>query len=111
MKSDLFREVVNYSQAKGNLIAFFIEPITVRLLELIYDEEFDQVNFMRYHLSMPIAVPLQSSPLSKLIEQDNPLTSNLSELSKNGRSQQLQRINAEDPKNTIRAPLGARVYP
>jgi hypothetical protein len=57
VKSDLFRVVVNYSQAKGNLIAFFIEPITARLLKLIYDEEFDQANFMEYHLSMPIAVP------------------------------------------------------
>jgi hypothetical protein len=54
VKSDLFREVVNYSQAKGNLIAFFIEPITARLLKLSYDEEFDQANFMRYHLSMPM---------------------------------------------------------
>jgi hypothetical protein len=45
VKSDFFRVVVNYSQAKGNLIAFFIEPITARLLELIDDEEFNQANF------------------------------------------------------------------
>ncbi len=56
---------------------------------------------MMYHLSLPIAVPGQSSPLSNLLEQDTPLTSNLSELSKNVRSRQLQRINVEDPKNTI----------
>ena len=56
---------------------------------------------MTYHLSLPIAVPGQSSPLSNLIEQDTPLTSNLSELSKNVRSRQLQRINVGDPKNTI----------
>ncbi len=57
MKSDFFRVVVNYSKAKGNLIAVFIELITARLLELIDDEEFDQAKFMMYHLSMPIAVP------------------------------------------------------
>jgi hypothetical protein len=50
---------------------------------------------------MPIAVPRQSSPSSNLIEQDTPLTSNLSELSKNVRSRQSQRINVGDPKNTI----------
>jgi hypothetical protein len=56
---------------------------------------------MTYHLSLPIGVPRQSSPLSNLIEQDTPLTSNLSELSKNVRSRQLQRINVGDPKSTI----------
>ncbi len=56
---------------------------------------------MMYHLSLPIGIPGQSSPLSNLIEQDTPLTSNLSELSKNVRSRQLQRINVGDPKNTI----------
>jgi hypothetical protein len=101
VKSDLFRVVVNYSQAKGNLTTFFIEPITARLLELIDDVEFDEAKFMTYHLSIPIATPWQSSPLSKLIEQDTPLTSNLSELSKNVRSRQLQRINVGDPKNII----------
>jgi hypothetical protein len=54
---------------------------------------------MTYHLSMPISVPQQSSPSSKLIEQDTPLTSNISELSKNVRSRQLQRINVGDHKN------------
>jgi hypothetical protein len=52
---------------------------------------------MAYHLSMPIAVPQQSSPSSNLIEQDTPLTSNLSELSENVRSRQLERINVGDP--------------
>jgi hypothetical protein len=56
---------------------------------------------MTYHLSLPIGIPGQSSPLSILIEQDTPLTSNLSELSKNVRSRQLQRINVGDPKNAI----------
>ncbi len=100
-KSDFFRVVVDYCKANGNLIAFFIEPITTHILELIDDEEFNQAKFMTYHLSMPISIPQQSSPLSKLIEQDTPLTSNLSELSKNVRSRQLQRINVGDPKNTI----------
>ncbi len=68
LKSDFFRVVINYSKAKDNLIAFFIEPITAHLLDLIDDEEFDEANFMTYHLSMPIAVPGQSSPLSNLIE-------------------------------------------
>jgi hypothetical protein len=54
---------------------------------------------MTYHLSMPIAIPGQSSPLSNLIEQDTPLTSNLSELTMNVRSRQLQRINVGDSKN------------
>jgi hypothetical protein len=86
VKSDFFRVVTDYSKAKGNIVAFFIEPITAHLLDLIDDEEFDEANFMMYHLSMPIAFPGQSSPLSNLIEQDTPLTSNLSELTKNVRS-------------------------
>jgi hypothetical protein len=98
VKSDMFRVIVDYSKAKGNLIAFYIEPITARPLELIDDEEFNEDNFLTYHLSMPNS---QSSPLSKLIEQDTPLTSNLSELSKNVRSRQLQRIKVGSSKNTI----------
>jgi hypothetical protein len=50
---------------------------------------------------LPIAIPGQSSSLSNLIEQDTSLTSNLSELTKNVRSRQLQRINVGDFKNTI----------
>ena len=45
VKSDLFRVVVDYSKAKGNLIAFYINPITVRLLELNDDAEFNEANF------------------------------------------------------------------
>jgi hypothetical protein len=90
-------KVIEYS----NLVAFCIEPITARLLDLIEDDEFNVDNFMTYHLSLPIATPGQSSPLSNVLEQDTPLTSNLSELSKNVRSRQLQRINVRDPKNAI----------
>jgi hypothetical protein len=82
VKSDFFRMLINYSKAKGNLIAFLIEPITVRFFDLIDDVEFNEDKFMTYHLSMPIAVPGQSSPLSNLLEQDTPLTNNLSELTK-----------------------------
>ncbi len=99
VKSDLFGMLINYSKAKGNLIAFFIEPITARLLDLIDDEEFNEAKFMMYHLSMPIAVPGQLSPLSNLLEQDTPSTSNISELTKIVRSRQLQRIHAEYSKN------------
>ncbi len=99
VKSDFFRVVINYSKAKGNLVAFFIEPITARLLDLIDDEKFNEANFMMYHLSLPIAVPGQLSPMSNLIEQDTPLTSNLSELPKIVRSRQWQRINVGDSKN------------
>ncbi len=98
VKSDLFREVVEYSKTKSNLIAFYIEPITVRLLELNDDVKFNEANFLTYHLSVPNS---QLSPSSKLIEQDTLLTSNLSELSKNLRSRQLQRINVGSSKNTI----------
>ncbi len=85
VKSDLFRVVVDYSKAKGNPIAFYIEPITLHLLELIDDEEFNQDNFMTYHLSI---LNSQSSPSSKLIQQDTPLTSNLSEVRMKLRSRQ-----------------------
>jgi hypothetical protein len=74
VKSDFFRMLINYSKAKGNFVAFFIEPITTCLLDLIDNEEFNEDKFMMYHLSMPIAVPGQSSPLSNLLEQDTPVT-------------------------------------
>ena len=45
VESDFFRILVDYSQAKGTLIAFYLEPITTRLLELIDDEEFNQDAF------------------------------------------------------------------
>ena len=63
VKSDFFRMLINYIKAQGNLVAFFIEPITTRLLELIDDEEFNEDNFLTYHLSMPNS---QSSPSSIL---------------------------------------------
>ncbi len=86
VKSDLFRVVVDYSKAKGNLIAFYIEPITVRLLKLNDDAEFNEANFLTYHLSMPNP---QSSPSSKLIQQDTPLASNISGVRMNVRSRVL----------------------
>jgi hypothetical protein len=99
VKSDFFRMLINYSKAKGNLIAFFIEPITVCLLDLFDDEEFNENKFMTYHLSMPIDVPGQSSPLANLLEQDTPMTNNLSEHTKNVTSRQLQRIHVESSEN------------
>ncbi len=100
MKSDFLRIVIEYSKSNGNLVAFYIEPIISRLLDLIEDDEFNVDNVMTYHLSMPIGIPGQSSPfLSNLIEQDTPLTSNLPELTKIVRSRQFQRINVGDSKN------------
>jgi hypothetical protein len=99
VKSDFFRIVIEYSKSNGNIVAFYIEPITACLFDVVEDDEFNVDNFMTYHLSMLIAIPGQSSPLSNLIEQDTPLTSNLSELTKNVRSRQLQRINVGDSKN------------
>jgi hypothetical protein len=37
VKSDFFKILLDYSKAKGNLVVFFIEPITLRLLNLIED--------------------------------------------------------------------------
>jgi hypothetical protein len=99
VKSDFFRIVKEYRKSNGNLNAFYIEPITARLLDLIEDDEFNVDNFMTYHMSLPTAIPGQSSSLSNLIEQYTPLTSNLSELTKIVRSRQLQRINVGDSKN------------
>ncbi len=99
VKSNFFRILVDYSKAKGNLLAFLIEPITACLLDLIDDEEFNEDKFMTYHLSMSIAVPGQSSPLANLLEQVTPLTNNLSEHTKNVTSRQLQRIHVEYSEN------------
>ncbi len=99
VKSAFFRMLINYSKAKNNLIAFFIEPITAHFLDLIDDEEFNGDKFMMYHLSMPIAVSGQLSPLANLLEQDTPLTNNLSEHTKDVRSRQLQRIHVEYSEN------------
>ncbi len=89
---------VDYSQAKGTLIAFYLEPITTRLLDLIDDEEFNQDAFLTYHLSMP---NLQSSPSSKLIQQDTLLASNISEVRMNIRSRVFQRFNVGSSKKSI----------
>ncbi len=98
VKLDFFRILVDYSQAKDTLIAFYLEPITTRLLELIDDEEFNEADFMTHDLSMPNP---QSSPLSKLIQHDTPLTSNLSEVRMKLRSRQLQRFNVGSSKKSI----------
>jgi hypothetical protein len=95
VKSDLFRVVIDYSKAKGNLIAFYIEPITARLLELNDDAEFNEANFLIY-LPNP-----QSSPSSKLIQQDTPLASNISKVRINVRSRVLQRFNVGSSTKSI----------
>ena len=99
VKSDFFKILLDYSKAKGNLVIFYIEPITSRLLNLIEDDEFNVDNFVTYHLSMPIVVPEQSSPLANLLEQGTPLTNNLSEHAKKDLSRQLQRIHVEHSEN------------
>ncbi len=99
VKSDFFKILEEYSKANGNLVVFYIEPITGQLLNLIEDDEFNMDNFMTYHLSMPIHVPEQSSPLANLLEQGTPLTNNLSEHTKKDLSRQLQRIHVEHSEN------------
>jgi hypothetical protein len=99
VKSDFFRIILEYSKANGNLVAFYIKPITAHLLDLIEDDEFNVDNFMTYHFSMPIVVPEQSSPLANLLEQGTLLTNNLSEHTKKAWSRQLQRIYVEHSKN------------
>ncbi len=99
MKSDFFKILLDYSKTKGNLVILFIEPITLRLLNLINDDEFNVDNFVTYRLSMPIVVPEQSSPLANLAEQVTPLTNNLSEHAKKAVSRQLQKIHVEHSEN------------
>jgi hypothetical protein len=99
VKSDFFKILLDYSKANGNLVVFFIEPITLRLLDLIEDDEFNVDNFVTYHLSMPIVVPEISSSLENLLEQGTPLTNNLSEHAKKVLSRQLQRIHVEHSEN------------
>ncbi len=99
-KSDFFKILLEYSKVNGNLVVFFIETITLCLLNLIEDDEFNVDNFMTYHLSMPIDVPDQSSPLSNLLEQGMLLTNNLSEHTKKVWSRQLQKIHVEHSENT-----------
>jgi hypothetical protein len=52
VKSDFFNFLSDYSKAKGNLVVFYIEPITACLLYLIDDKEFNVDNFMTFHLSI-----------------------------------------------------------
>ncbi len=99
VKPDFFRILMKYSKTNSNLDAFYIKPITARLLDLIDDDKFNVGNFMAYHLSMPIDVPGQSSPLANLLEQGTPLTNNLSEHTKKVWSRQLQRIHVEHSEN------------
>ncbi len=99
VKSNFFRILMKYRKTNGNLVAFYIKPITACLLDLIDDDEFNVDNFMMYHLSMPIDVPGQSSPLANPLEQGTSLTNNLSEYTKMVWSRQLQRIHVEHSKN------------
>jgi hypothetical protein len=92
VKSDFFKILFDYSKAKGNLFVFYIEPITVRLLYLIEDDElFNVDNFMTFHLSISSDVPERPSPLANVLEQGTPLTNNLSERTKKIWSRQLQK--------------------
>ena len=67
VKSDFFKILLDYSKAKGNLVVFYVEPITLRLLNLIDYDEFNVDNFVTYHLSMPIVVSEHPSPLANLL--------------------------------------------
>ncbi len=69
VKSDFFKILLDCSKAKGNLVVFYIEPITVRLLYLIEDDEFNVDNFMTCHLSISSDVPEQSSPMANVLER------------------------------------------
>jgi hypothetical protein len=100
VKSYFFKMLLDYSKANDNLVVFFIEPITLCLLNLIEDDEFNVDNFVTYHLSIPIDVPEQSSPLANLLEKSTTLTNNLSEHTKKVWSRQLQRIHVEHSENT-----------
>jgi hypothetical protein len=99
VKSDFVQILLDQSKAKSNLVVFFIEPITLHLLNLIEDNEFNVDNFVTYHLSMPIVVPEQPSTLANLLEQGTPLTNNVSEHAKKVLSRQLQRIHAKHSEN------------
>jgi hypothetical protein len=77
VKADFFRIIIEYSKANGNLVVFYIKPITMHLLDLIEDDEFNVDNIMPYHLSMPIDGPEQSIPLANHLEQGTRLTNNL----------------------------------
>ncbi len=100
VKSDFFKILSDYSKAKGNLVVFFIKPITAPLLYLIDDKEINVDNFMTFHLSISSDVPEQPSPLANVLEQGTPLTNNLSERTKQVQSRQLQKSNVQHSENT-----------
>ncbi len=89
VNSDFFKILSDYSKAKGNLVVFYIAPITAHLLYLIDDEEFNVDNFMAFHFSISSVVPEQPSPLVNVLEEGTPLTNNLSERTKQVWSRQL----------------------
>jgi hypothetical protein len=109
VKSDFFKILLDYSKAKGNLVVFYIEPITLRLLNLMDDDAFNVDNFVTYHLSMPIVVPEHPSPLANLLEQGTPLTNNLSEHAKKDLSRQLQRIHTSVDEEGVHKDLATAV--
>ncbi len=61
VKSNFFKILLDCSKPKGNLVVFYIEPITARLFYLIEDDEFNVDNFMTFHLSISSDVPEQPS--------------------------------------------------
>ncbi len=65
VKSDFFKILSDYSKAKGNLVVFYIEPITACLLYLIDDKEFNVDNFMTLHLYISSDVRTTISPIDK----------------------------------------------
>jgi hypothetical protein len=69
VKSDFFKILSDYSKAKGNLVVFYIEPVTARLLHLIDDEQFNVDNFMAFNLSMSSDIPEQPSPLANFLSK------------------------------------------
>ncbi len=91
VKSDFFKILLDYSKAKGNLVVFYIKPITLCLLHPIEDDEFNVENFMTFYLSISSDVPEQPSPLANILEQGTPLTNNLSERTKQVWPRQLQK--------------------
>ncbi len=102
VKSDFFKFLSDYSKAKGNLVVFYIEPITARLLYLIDDKEFNVDSSMTFHFSISSDVPDQPSPLANVLEQGTPLTNNLSERTKQVWSRQSQKSNVQHSESTAK---------
>ena len=99
VKSDFFRMLINYIKAQGNLVAFIIEPITTRLLELIDDDGFNQDAFFG------ISFVNAKSPIISLVRtysaKNTPLASNKSEVRMKPRLKQLQIFNDGSSKKSI----------